>query len=71
MRFFGSCRVIGNDDLNQREDEEIMYALKVISALSSLSARVLSDTEPTEEGVKLLEYIKIGLGAQQAQDSPI
>ena len=50
--------------INFREDEEIVFAGKVVSALSVLAAHVLSPAEPSDDGLRLLEYLKVGLRAQ-------
>ena len=41
-----------------------MFARKVVSALSVLAAHILSPAEPSEDGLRLLEYLKVGLRAQ-------
>ena len=41
-----------------------MFARKVVSALSVLAAHVLAPAEPSEDGLRLLEYLRVGLGAQ-------
>ena len=43
-----------------------MFARKVVSALSVLAAHILSPAEPSEDGLRLLEYLKLGLRAQTA-----
>ena len=44
----------------------MVFARKVVSALSVLAAHILSPAEPSEDGLRLLEYLKLGLRAQTA-----
>ena len=54
-------------NIHFRDEEEVAFARKVVSSLSVLAAHVLSPAEavePSEDGLRLLEYLRVGLRAQ-------